>query len=136
MIAPTRRRSELLAILRQEREFREVRDLFHVLLMARLDETLIPELFEIAGRETALALLDLLAGETVEFPEAGVLEALVRKAAVYRGLSELPETVRRDRRTREWKSAVARLAAAQNTSPKVISGWFDEVDGLLRGVEL
>lgn len=132
----TRSRSLLVAMLREEEEYHEIRDLFHLLAMARLGDTLVPELFEIAGKKTTFAILDLLAGETVVLPEAGVLETLVRKAAVHRVISDLPKSARGDRRTREWKNTVATLAGWHEVSRATIQEWFREVDALLDGTKL
>ena len=61
-------------MLREKQEYNRILDLFRLLLMARVDDTLIPELLEIVGKDATLSLLDLLAGETIVLPEAGVLE--------------------------------------------------------------
>ncbi len=57
-----------------------------IILLYRSEGTLIPELFEIFGREKLFKFLDIFAGTTIKVPDKGLLKRIIRDTAIYLAL--------------------------------------------------
>ena len=66
-------------------------DLYFLALAASAERTLIPEIYEIFGLESATKFLEIFAGRTIQVPDVDVLRKAVRDVDVYSTLLGLPK---------------------------------------------
>ena len=67
--------------------FRQV-DIFHVVLLNAAADTVLPELYEIFGRERMVKFLEIFAGVTIRIPSASIFSDAVRDVMIYQDLGK------------------------------------------------
>lgn len=65
-------------------------DFMMVVLLESAGDTLIPQLYEIFGRESFLKFMDIFAGTTVKVPAIKPVEDAMRDVGIYLRLRDLP----------------------------------------------
>jgi Mor family transcriptional regulator len=61
-------------------------DVFYLALMEAAGDTLLPELYDIFGKEVTIKFLERFEGTQITVPSGDILKAAARKAAIYAAL--------------------------------------------------
>ncbi len=96
-------------------------DALQVSLLRAGKNTLLPELYDIFGKEALLKFLDTFAGTTVQIPSKKVLESAIRDTYIYLTLNSALKSGKKK------KSDVVKLLAARYdiTGPEVLNIYAD-----------
>ncbi len=80
-----------------DKDLLELVDVFHVVLLDTAAHTVLPEILEVFGVDTAIKFMDLFAGVTLKVPSREILNDSANKAFIFNKLrqDDSPENVRR-----------------------------------------
>jgi hypothetical protein len=101
-------------------------DLFFVVLMDAVGDTLLPEIHDIFGEEATLKFLRIFEGTTIRVPSESVITNSLKDVQLYLSMHSI---------NRKSEEDVARVARTHRLGPRAALRVYRRIRNLVRGVD-